>query len=89
MPSNKEHPETVGKTAAFSSQMQPQKLTSIMSGKAFRKKITFIIGLASIFIGFFLLTLTNPEGNNWASILSPLLIIGGYIIVIIALLLKP
>jgi hypothetical protein len=80
MSANKEQSETMGKPMNLSPQTQRQ---------AFRKKITFIIGLASIFIGFFLLTLTNPEGNNWASILSPLMIIGGYIVFIVALLLKP
>lgn len=76
----KEQSETVGKPTSLSPQTQKQ---------VFRKKVTFIVGLASILIGFFLLTLTNPEGNNLASVLSPLMIIGGYIIVIIALLLKP
>ena len=79
MPANKEQIETVGNPTSFSSQTKKQ---------TFRKKVTLMVGLTSIFIGFFLLTLTNPEGNNWASILSPLMIIGGYIVVIIGLLLK-
>ncbi|MCX7919445.1 MAG: hypothetical protein N3A72_07525 [bacterium] len=77
---NKEQIDSVGKPVNLSSELQKQAL---------RKKVCFIIGLTAIFIGFFLLTLTNPEGNNWASILSPILIIGGYIVVIIALLMKP
>jgi hypothetical protein len=76
----KEQSEIVGKTTNLSSQIQKQ---------AFRKTVTLTTGTASIVIGLFLLTLTNPEGNNWASILSPLMIIGGYIVVIIGLLLKP
>lgn len=80
MLANKEITETGGKPMDLSLQTRKQ---------AFRKKVTFIVGLISIFIGLFLLTLTNPEGNNWASILSPLMIIGGYIVVIVALLLKP
>lgn len=77
---NKEQPDSFGKLTNLSPQIQKQ---------VFRKKVSFISGIAMIFIGFFLLTLTNPEGNNWASILSPLLIISGYIVVIIALLMKP
>ncbi len=77
---SKEQSEIVGKPTSLSSQTQKQ---------AFRKTVTIIAGTASIIIGLFLLTLTNPEGNNWASILSPLMIIGGYVAVIVGLLLKP
>jgi hypothetical protein len=76
---SKEQSEIVAKPASLSS--QTQKL-------ALRKTVTLTVGTASIVIGLFLLTLTNPEGNNWASILSPLMIIGGYVIVIVGLLLK-
>jgi hypothetical protein len=77
---SKEQPEIVGKPTSLSSQTQKQAL---------RKTVTLTVGTASIVIGLFLLTLTNPEGNNWASILSPLMIIGGYVVVIVGLLLKP
>jgi hypothetical protein len=80
MTTSKEQTEIVGKPTGLSSQTQKQ---------AFRKTATITTGTASIVIGLFLLTLTNPEGNNWASILSPLMIIGGYVVVIIGLLLKP
>lgn len=52
------------------------------------KKLLFAIGLISLFIGYFLLTLTNPRGDNWASYLSPILIVGGYGLIIASLLLK-
>jgi len=55
----------------------------------FRKKVLFTAGLVGIAVGFFLLTLVDPAGQNWAGIASPMLIIGGYISIIIALLLKP
>lgn len=58
----------------------PQRLTL--------KKILFAIGLISLFVGYFLLTLTNPRGDNWASYLSPILIVGGYGLIIASLLLK-
>jgi hypothetical protein len=77
---SKEQSEIVGKPTNLSPQTEKQ---------AFRKKVTLIAGTASIVIGLFLLKYTNPEGNNWASILSPLMIIGGYVVVIIGLLLKP
>jgi len=80
MSTQKEQIESLEKPTSFSPQTQKQTL---------RKKVILISGLTSIFIGLFLLTLTNPEGNNWASILSPLMIISGYIGVIVALLMKP
>ncbi len=56
--------------------------------KIFLKKVLFTAGLVAIAVGFFLLTLVDPSGQNWASIASPFSIIGGYIAIIIALLLK-
>lgn len=45
------------------------------------------IGIAVLVLGFFILSKTDPEGKNWASILSPFLIIGGYIIIGIGIIL--
>lgn len=36
------------------------------------------IGIGVLILGFFILSRTNPEGDNWASVLSPFLILGGY-----------
>ncbi len=44
-----------------------------------RGKIVIACGIGLLVLGFFVLSKTNPEGSNWASILSPLLIIGGYV----------
>jgi hypothetical protein len=56
--------------------------------RIFLKKVLFTAGLVGIAVGFFLLTLVDPSGQNWAAIVSPFSIIGGYISIIIALLLK-
>lgn len=39
------------------------------------------LGLGTLVSGFLLLTRTDPAGRNWASDLSPLLILGGYAII--------
>ena len=44
------------------------------------KKIIFS-GIIVLILGYFILTKTDPMGQNWASIVSPFLILGGYIIV--------
>ena len=38
-------------------------------------------GLAVLVAGFIVLTRTDPAGQNWASVLSPFLIVGGYVII--------
>ena len=44
------------------------------------KKLIFI-GIGVLIVGFLVLTRTDPAGQNWASHLSPFLIIGGYAII--------
>ena len=39
------------------------------------------IGIGIVVCGFFVLSLTDPEGQNWASNLSPFLILGGYTVI--------
>jgi len=36
------------------------------------------IGIAVVAVGFFVLSLTDPGGQNWASTVSPFLLLGGY-----------
>jgi len=43
-----------------------------------RGKKTIAAGCVFLCIGFFLLKLTDPEGKNWASTLSPLIILSSY-----------
>lgn len=35
-------------------------------------------GIGTVVIGFIVLCFTDPAGQNWASTLSPFLILGGY-----------
>lgn len=35
-------------------------------------------GVIGVILGFIVLTFTDPMGQNWASRLSPFLLIGGY-----------
>ena len=45
------------------------------------------VGIGLLIIGFFILTKTDPEGQNWASIVSPFLIVGGYITIAVGIIL--
>ncbi len=38
-------------------------------------------GVLALIAGFWLLTFTDPAGQNWASTLSPFLLIAGYIVI--------
>lgn len=49
------------------------------------KNIVFC-GIGTVILGFFVLTATNPAGDNWASIISPFLLIGGYITIAIGII---
>lgn len=40
-----------------------------------------LAGIALLVAGFILLTKTDPAGQNWASNLSPFMILGGYLII--------
>ncbi len=35
-------------------------------------------GIGTVIVGFIVLSFTDPGGQNWASSLSPFLILGGY-----------
>ena len=39
------------------------------------------IGIGIVAIGFYVLSLTDPAGQNWASNLCPFLILGGYAVI--------
>lgn len=43
-------------------------------------------GVALVFSGFVVLSLTDPLGRNWASHLSPFLILGGYVVIGVGLM---
>ncbi len=57
----------------------------VISKKGFKIIICSIFSLA---IGFILLKFTNSEADNWASVMSPILIISSYIFIAIGILVK-
>lgn len=65
---------------------KPQEVKPEIKGISRRGKIIIACGIGLLVIGFFILTKTNPQGSNWASILSPVLIIGGYITIAIGII---
>lgn len=46
-----------------------------------RGKIVIAAGVAVAAAGYYILTLTDPAGRNWASHLCPFLILGGYALI--------
>ncbi len=45
-------------------------------------------GLSVVVIGFIVLSFTDPAGQNWASIASPFLLVGGYAMIGVGITLK-
>jgi len=52
-----------------------------------RGKIAIAAGIATAAVGYYILTLTDPAGQNWASDLCPFVILGGYALIGIGILL--
>jgi hypothetical protein len=52
--------------------------TETISG---RGKKTIAAGIGVLVLGFIVLSLTDAHGRNWASVLSPFLILGGYAVI--------
>ncbi len=52
-----------------------------------RGKITMAVGAATAALGFYLVTFTDPAGQNWASSLCPFVILGGYALIGIGIVL--
>lgn len=77
--------------------MKPQKNRSVriaqpvkpvkqsFSFSVMGKKVLYA-GMVTVIAGFVVLTRTDPAGANWASSLSPFLIIGGYVLVGVSLI---
>lgn len=42
-------------------------------------------GAGAVAFGFYLLSLTDPAGRNWASVLSPFALLGGYAVVAVGI----
>ena len=67
---------------------KPQVPISIkMEGISKRGWKVIGLGIGIVAIGFYVLSLTDPGGQNWASNLSPFLILGGYAIIGIGIVL--
>ncbi|MFA5780154.1 MAG: hypothetical protein WC947_08445 [Elusimicrobiota bacterium] len=64
-------------------QIQPTVTLPVISK---RGKIIIATGIGLVIVGFLVLTKTNPQGDNWASIISPFLLIGGYITIAIGII---
>lgn len=62
----------------------PEKQAIIGISKRGRKIIAGGIGV--LVLGFFILSKTDPAGQNWASIVSPFLILGGYAVIAIGII---
>ncbi|MBI4054830.1 MAG: hypothetical protein HY402_01705 [Elusimicrobia bacterium] len=62
----------------------PGKSASEVSKRGWR---VIGLGIGLLVVGFYLLTFTDPMGQNWASHLSPFVILGGYAAIAIGILL--
>jgi len=63
--------------------------SEVLFGFLSRRGKKFIgLGILVVFSGFWVLTATDPAGRNWASHLSPLLLIAGYALIGIGIVLK-
>ena len=63
---------------------------STSNEERFRKLnwILLIMGIVMLFGGFLTLTQVNPEADNLAGILAPILILGSYLIIFISLIVR-
>jgi len=64
--------------------IQPSQNQEKMLSK--RGKTIIFVGIGILILGYIILTKTNPQGDNWASIISPFLLVGGYITVAIGII---
>lgn len=67
------------RAAPSSSSAAPQaKLSTLVSPRGLR---IILCGVGVIVLGFVFVCFTDPLGQNWASVLSPFLLIAGYTLV--------
>ena len=52
-----------------------------------RGKKVIAAGIVMLALGFFILSKTDPQGQNWASMVSPFLIVGAYILIAVGIIL--
>lgn len=58
-----------------------QKAPEKISGISKRGWKVIFAGIITLILGYFILSKTDPAGQNWASNLSPFLILGGYVLI--------
>jgi len=56
--------------------------------KTKKKTGLYVIGVALVVLvlGYYVLSLVNPDASNWAGAVSPFLIIGGYVMIAVGIL---
>jgi hypothetical protein len=59
-------------------QEKPKEVLKTVVGISKIGKKVIFTGILTLALGYFVLTKTDPAGQNWASKLSPFLILGGY-----------
>jgi hypothetical protein len=60
---------------------EPQNKQLEPSGISKTGKKVIFAGIITLIVGYYILTKTDPSGQNWASNLSPFLILGGYCLI--------
>ena len=67
-----------------------QNLDEVVDGGLLSKRGWKIVGagIGVVILGFITLTFTDPRGQNFASTLSPFLIIGGYALIGVGIITK-
>jgi hypothetical protein len=63
-------------TSSSKSSEAPASPSPILTKKSV---VPVTLGLGCLLLGFALISVTNPSGDNWASHLCPLLLLSGYI----------
>jgi len=61
-------------------EIRPQQPAAIEALSSRGKKVIGT-GVGTLVLGFIVLCFTDPMGRNWASLISPFLIVGGYVLV--------
>lgn len=59
----------------------PEQTAEDFGSLSSKGKKIIAAGIATLALGFLLLTRTDPRGQNWASKLCPFLILGGYAVI--------
>jgi len=77
-----------GEQEAVMTENQQQQQQNVQPAAGKRKTGLYIIGgaIAALILGYFVLTKVNADASNWAGVVAPIMIIGGYITVAVGIL---